>query len=116
MMIKKIDKKFESITFLHLLIIILLWVSPFLFNWRLIILGIFLYYLQLMIFGNCILTKMEFKQKKREITMYSFVLEKLGFNVNRGKIVLLADYVFPWVILLISLVYQVVLNHGALIW
>ena len=94
----------------HLFLIILIWASPFFINWKIIVFFIFLYYLELFIFGDCIITKKQFKTKKREMTFYSFLLEKTGFNFSRKKIRYLADYIFPWLILAIALVWQLVLK------
>ena len=87
----------------HLILIILIWTAPFFVSWKIILPFIFLYYLQLVIFGDCIITKKQFKTKKREMTFYSYILEKAGFNFNRKKVRYLADYVFPWIILAIAL-------------
>jgi hypothetical protein len=103
-------KKFEPINYLHLFIIILAWSSPLWLDWKLIIAGILIYYIQLLIFGNCILTKLEFASKIREMTFYSYLLEKVGFKFNRAIIIILADYVFPYVILGLSLMIQIVLK------
>ena len=94
----------------HLILIILIWTSPFFINWKIILFFIFLYYLQLIIIGDCIITKKQFKTKKREMTFYSFLLESIGFNFSRKKIKYLADNVFPWIILFIALVWQLILK------
>ena len=94
----------------HLILIILIWTSPFFINWKIILFFIFLYYLQLLIFGNCIITKKQFKTKKREITFYSFLLESAGFKFNRKKIRYLADNIFPWIIFLIAIIWQLIIK------
>ena len=94
----------------HLILIILIWASPFFINWKIILFFILLYYLQLIIIGDCIITKKQFKTKKRETTFYSFLLERIGFKFNRKKIRYLADYIFPWLILFIALLYQLILK------
>jgi len=99
-------KDFGFVFWIHLIIILFLWASPFLLNWKIIVLGIIIYYLQLLIFGDCVLTRKQFKTNHREMTLYTHVLEKIGFNVNRKLMVFLADFIFPWVILGISLVLQ----------
>ena len=97
---------------LHFLIIVLVYLSPFVFSWKLILIFISLYYLQLLIFGNCILTIKQFKEKNRDTTFYSHVLNKLGFNPNKRKVRVIVDYCVPWIILAISLIWQVILGHS----
>lgn len=108
------DKKFEIISWIHLVLIILIWSSPFWLSWKIVSIGIILYYLQLLIFGDCLLTKKEFRTNKREITFYSFCLEKIGFMFDRNKVRIIADYVMPWVILGVSLIWQ--LGLGNKVW
>jgi len=105
------NKKFESISFIHIVILILLWSALFWLDWKLIILGIIIYYIQLIFFGNCLLTKIEFKEKEREMTMYAFLLEKAGFNFQRKTIKFLADYIFPYIILFIAIIWQIALKN-----
>ncbi len=47
--------------------------------------------------------------------MYTFILEELGIKVNRKMMVILADFVFPWIILAISLILRFVFNYQPLI-
>lgn len=86
-----------------------MWTSPFYLSWKIIFVFIVLYYLQLLIYGDCILIKKQYRTKKREITIYTQILENLGFNVHRKNMVFLSDYVFPWIILGVALIWQVLL-------
>lgn len=99
----------------HLILIVLLWTSPFWLSWKLILAGIFVYYLQLIIFKDCILTKAQFETKKRSTTFYWYYLTKLGFKLDKEKVRFAADYYFPWIILGISLVWQVLFKFNILI-
>lgn len=87
----------------HAIVIIAIWVSPFVLPWYVIAIGIVAYYVELMIVGDCILTRMQFSTTKRTTTFYTFVLQKLGFHPNERRMVLISDYVLPWVILGITL-------------
>ena len=91
---------------MHLIVVIVMWSSPFWISWKIIVGLVLLYYLQLLIFGDCILIRKGGKRKKREITIYLQILENLGFNPNRRFIVILSDYVFPWIIVGLALVIQ----------
>lgn len=100
---------------LHALVIIFVWLSPVLIPWWLIVAGIAAYYLQLFLFGNCILTILQFRSKKRETTFYYFVLKKIGFTPNVNRVAFIADYVMPWVILGLALFWQVVFQQSILV-
>lgn len=102
------EKEFGLMFWLHLILIILIWSSPFWLNWKFILFFIFLYYLQLIILKDCILTKAQFETKKRGVTFYWYYLTKLGFNLNKEKVRFIVDYIFPWVILTIALICQII--------
>lgn len=93
--------------FLQFVLIVLAWSSPFWLDWKFIIIGISVYYIQLIMFGEDFFTRRNFNTKKRgEMTFYSFILEKVGFCVNRKKMQSIADYIFPWIILIVALFLQ----------
>ncbi len=52
-----------GVIWLHALVILLIWMSPLLFRWPIIMLGIALYYAQIIFLGDCILTKRQFDTK-----------------------------------------------------
>jgi len=97
---------FGLIFWIYLILILLVWTSPVLLSWKIIFLFIILYYFQLFVFGDCILTKRQFKTKKRSETFYSYYLEKLGLRINKEKLVFFLDYVLPWLLLVIAYVVQ----------
>lgn len=89
------------------ILILLCWTSPFFLDWKLILMGILIYYIQLVFLQEDFMTKKNFGTKKRgEMTFYSFVLEKIGIRINRKKMQLTADLIFPWVIFLMALYWQ----------
>ncbi len=89
------------------MIVIFMWSSPFYLSWKIILVFILLYYLQLFLFGDCILIKKQFNTKKREMTIYTQILENFGFKVNRKTLVFISDYVFPWIISIFALIWQI---------
>ena len=101
------SKEFGISFWLHLFAIVFIYASPFVLSWKIIAIFIILYYAQLFIFGNCILTPLQFGPGPREETFYSHYLEKSGIRVNRKKLVYILDYVIPWAILLMALWWQV---------
>ena len=99
-------KDFGIIFWVHLLIILAIYSSPFWVDWKIIAVGIGVYYLQLILFKNCILTTLQFNEKERDTTFYSYYLTKLGFNINKTKLRLFLDYIMPWLILAVALPWQ----------
>lgn len=108
---RKMRQDFGLIFWLHLAAIIGIWASPFILSWKLIVVGIFLYYLQLLIIGDCILTRQQFLSAKREVTFYSYYLEKFGIRFERREVRIVADYIMPPVILGIALMWQIKLGN-----
>lgn len=47
------------------------------------------------------------------MTMYAFWAERLGYKVNRNKLKISSKWIMPVVILLLSLLWQILLNHFA---
>ena len=68
-------------------------------------------YLQIIFFGDCILTRKQFEVKKRSITFYYYILVKFGFKPNMYHVRFFADYIMPWIILGIALLWQISLNN-----
>lgn len=91
---------------IHLLVVIAVWSSPFWLSWKLIIVGVAIYYLQLLILGNCVLTRWQFQSREIEISFYAHVLEKFGLRFNHRTVSAITDYVIPWIVLLIALIWQ----------
>ena len=75
------NKDFGLIFWVHLFIIFLMYSSPLLFSWKVILTGIFIYYLQLLIFGGCILTIKELGVEKKE-RFNAYYLRKMRFRIN----------------------------------
>jgi len=100
------NKSFGIYFFTHLVLILLFLSSPFFLSWRAILILIILYYLQIFLLGNCFISKLEFKENIRNTTFYSHYLSKLGINVDKRKTRLVVDYVIPWLIFFIALIYQ----------
>ena len=102
----KTKNDFGLIFWVHLVLIICIYISPFIISWKIILLFIFLYYLQLIVFRDCILTRKQFKTNKRSETFYHYYLSKLGFKLDKYKVRFTADYVIPWIILIVAIILQ----------
>lgn len=109
------NRPFTVLAGLHLIIILLIWASPFLFGWWLIVIGILLYFMQLIFLGDCLLTRRQFSTKKRSITFYYYIITKFGLKPSGYRIRFLADYIMPPIILGWALVWQLVFDKKPLI-
>jgi len=103
--------KFIGIIFWsHLILILIAYSSPFLFSWKLILLGVVVLLTQFVVLKKCILTTLQFGDKKY-ITFYTLYLEKLGLKFNRKKLYILMRYIMPFIVLLVALIWQILLKH-----
>lgn len=94
------------INFLHFVVIVLALLSPFLVSWKVVGVFIVLYYLQLYIFGNCILTIKQFKEKDRDTSFHWYILNSMGIKFSKRSVRIFVDYYLPWILLIIAFVYQ----------
>lgn len=104
------------IIWLHALVVLLIWLSPFLLSWWLIVTGIAVYYLQIIFLGDCILTRGQFEVKKRGVTFYYFILVKMGFKPDMYRVRWIADYIMPYVILGMAVALQVIFHVRPLVY
>ncbi|MFH0890813.1 MAG: hypothetical protein V1856_02160 [Candidatus Liptonbacteria bacterium] len=104
--IRNLKEKYGLIFWFHLVIIVLIWTSPFWLSWKIILFIIFLYYFQLWLIGDCILTKWQFQTKTRSKTFYSHLLQKMKVSASETKVRIFVDYVLPWLILGFAYWYQ----------
>jgi|SRR3989344_651997 len=111
----KHENDFGLIFWLHLAVILLIFASPLLVSWKVILSLIAVYYLQLLIFGGCILTKKQFKGADPDTTFYHYYLTKLGFNLGKRAVSNFVDYCLPWVVFSGALVWQIILSKLPLI-
>jgi len=88
----------------HITVILATYTSPFWLDYRLIIVGILAYYLQLLIFGGCVLSLKQFDGQKQ--TFHEWYLRKLGFSPNPAKLRFILDFVIPPCLLIAAVVIQ----------
>ena len=93
----------------HISVILLAYSSPFWLDWRLLVLGIALYYLQIFIFGGCGLSLAQFKGEKK--SFHQWYLEKLGFRPDPARLSFFLDRILPFILLGIALTYQLILGY-----
>ncbi len=105
----------KGIFLIHTFLSLIFVLAFILFSWYLIIIGIIIYYLQIFLIGNCILTNIEFNSSSKRNSWYHFYLTKLGFKLDRDKVNFFVIYIKPWIILCISLVLQIVFKINPLL-
>jgi hypothetical protein len=92
----------------HILVILLAYSAPFWLDWRLVAVGVVLNYVQIIIFKGCVLSRAQFEDKKQ--TFHEWYLRKIGFKPNRTILNFTLQYVIPFVVLGLALIYQVILG------
>jgi hypothetical protein len=113
-MIRMVKSNFGLIFWLHLSLILVAYLSPILFNWRLILFVVFLYYMQQLIFNGCILTHSQFG-KEQNMTFYYPYLKLIGFNPNKRNLKILMSWFMPMIILYLALFIQIGLEFSPLL-
>lgn len=104
------NKKTDKIFFIHLIVSLIFNLSFLLFSWKIILLGILIYYLQIIILGNCIFTIIQFKSNSKNNSWYHFLLSKIGLKLNRKRVNFFIIYIKPWIILILSIILQLVIK------
>jgi len=102
-------KDFGLIFLIHLILIILIYASPFLFSCKLILIGVLYIYIQEIFLKGCFLTHMQFG-KDPEMTFYYEYLTMLGFKVNKRKLKFFMAWIMPLIILGFALIWQEILG------
>ncbi len=104
----KISKHTPLVVILHILIILLVYSSPFWLDWKIIMLGVVLNFIQLLIVGGCVLSIAQFEDKQQ--TFHEWYLRKLGIKVNRRSFNFVLRYIVPFIILAIAILIQAVVH------
>jgi len=105
----RLQSDFGLIFYVHLVLILIAYSSPFLFRWQLILLGILFLYIQQIIFQGCLLTHAQFG-KDPHMTFYYKYLTILGIKVNKKKLKFLMAWIMPFLVFLVSLLLQKIIG------
>lgn len=100
---------------LHFLIVALAWVGPFLFSWRLMLIGYGIVMLQFSIFGQCKMNASHGITGENDETFYSFIFEKIGIHLNRKKLKWVVYNLMYPVLAAFTLLWQEVLGFRPLL-
>jgi hypothetical protein len=101
---------FGPIFWLHLVLIILAYSSPFLISWWFITAGILVLWILYSVANGDIITQAQFG-KDPEMTFYTPYLEKMGLKFNRRSFLIFIRYVMPFIVLAVALIWQVWLGN-----
>lgn len=102
-----------SVILLHVVLILLAYSSFVWLDWKLVIVGVGLYYMQLLVFGWCVLSLAQFDREK--ISFHEWYLTKLGIKVNRKRLNFALTWIIPFVIVGLAVIVQVGLHFAPLI-
>jgi hypothetical protein len=101
--------------FLHLVLVILSWFAPFLVRWQIICLVYIGLLLQFKFIGKCVMNAKHGLGDEEHKTFYSDVLEKMGYRPDRRKLKRIIHGYLYWVLMGVTLVWQVVLGNKYLL-
>lgn len=107
--------KHRLLGLIHFILIVVVWSSPLLFDWKIILAGIVGYYLQIVILKGCILTKLQFGLED-DNTFYFYLLKFLGIELNKRRLKIFLDYILPFSLLFISILIQELYNFKPILW
>ena len=93
--------------FLHIAILAAWYTSPFYLDWRIVILTVVAYHLQLHFAKGCLLTQGQFGKENEGF--YYHYLRKFGFHPDKKKLSFFLDVVIPSSMILLAILLQVVL-------
>ena len=107
-------KYFGFIFWLHLILVLFAYLSPFLFNWKIMIVATILLFIQYSLIGGCILNKVQFDKTKDVTFLYPYLII-LGLKINPYKFRTFIRYYLQFILLIIAIIWQVILNKAPLL-
>lgn len=99
---------FGPLFYLHLALILFTYLSPFLFNFYIILGGVVLLQLQYMVFGGCVLTHAELGNAKYQ-TFYYHYLSKYFPQLQPKSVWIFSTYILSALGIILSLVLKIFL-------
>ena len=114
----KLDNDFGVIFWAHLSVIIIFILTPFFLPYYIIFCLVILFYIQNLLFKNCILTKAQLKNKEGmaedESSFFVYYFKKIGLPVNAKKIKKYFAWFILWTVFIFSLFWQLDLGKSPL--
>lgn len=110
--------KDKLITIIHMLIFVLAATSFLWLDIRLLLIGLILYWLQIIIFDSCVLSIVQFNNK--DTVFMGIYINKLLRKLNMKELTIKQQKIFmryiePIIILILAVIYQVILKFNTLI-
>lgn len=99
----------------HLLLTLIAWFGPFLFDWRLMCIAYLIVQLQFGLLGRCVLNKEHGLDESDDYTFYAYLFETLGIRVRRRPLRRFVRRYSNWLFAAVAVLWQVVLGHAPLI-
>lgn len=110
------NKDYGSIFWIHLLIILIAYLSPLLFSWYIILIGAILLQAIQFAMEGCFFTIKQFGKENETLTYIGYYLQKWGIikrNTRFTKIFI--RYISKIIVVIIALVIQIIFNYKPLI-
>jgi hypothetical protein len=111
----KITTNYGFVFWFHLFITVLSWFAPFLFTWYLPIAVYIIVLCQFFVFGRCVLNRVHaLSDESTDYTFYGYLLETVGFEVNHRKVKRFVRFYLYFILMAITLTWQLVLKNAPL--
>ena len=98
---------------LHLVLLVLAYLSPLLVDWRLIIIGVALLQIQYWVANGCVLTQLEMGKDKNQAFLW-YLLKDTFPSLDPNKARFVIRVIVPIVLILLGYILQVVYNYHPL--
>ncbi len=101
--------RYHTVLVAHLIVVVIAWTSPFWLDWRWVVVGSLIYIIVGSQLKYCFLTKAQFGSTK--YGFYEYYLRKWGVSFSHYQFTILARYIFPILITLLAIGWQVGLGR-----
>ncbi len=98
---------------IHLSFICIAYLAWVLFDWRIVIIGTALVFLQWLVFKRCIISSREINAQNWEDNWFYHYSQKLGLRADKRHLHIFSTYVSPGAIVFAAIIWQVVLHHSS---
>ena len=103
------QKEFGFWFWIHVILLIFAYLSPFLFNWQLIVAGVIILQIQFWLIGGCAVTYLQMGRDKDQVFIW-YYLQKIYPDLNPKLTKILIRVVVPCILVSIGYLMQVVLK------
>lgn len=112
---KFLHSDFGLFFWLHLSLILLAYASWFLFSWWIVITGSIILWIQYWFFKGCILTQFHLGKSEGDSAFVSYYFEKINISFDRNKLTFFIHHMVPLILILLTIIWQILLNKEPLI-